>query len=137
MEIKCNFCAKKFSGVIELSKHLKEHKISQKKYFEQFYPRHDLLNKNKIHFKSVEQYFLSDFEDKISMKSWLNKIGHEKALDYISGKIKKYCEVKNLKNAPPEFFIQTISCLPSIRIIEKLCGADYNTICAKSTKESK
>lgn len=137
MEIKCEFCAKKFSGVIDLSKHIKEHKVSQKKYFEQFYPRHDLSNKKKIDFKSVEQYFLSDFVDKTSMKSWLANIGKEKAIEYLSGKIKKYCEVKNLKNAPPEFFIQTVSCLPSIRFIEKLCGNDYNDISIKSGKESK
>ena len=137
MEIKCKFCAKKFNGVIDLSKHIKEHRISQKKYFEQFYPRHDLSNKKKIDFKSVEQYFLSDFTDKTSMKSWLASIGKEKALEYLSGKIKKYCEVKNLKHAPPEFFIQTISCLPSIRFIEKLSGIDYNDVCEKSKKISK
>jgi hypothetical protein len=137
MEIKCKFCAKKFNGVIDLSKHIKEHRISQKKYFEQFYPRHDLSNKKKIDFKSVEQYFLSDFTDKTSMKSWLASIGKEKALEYLSGKIKKYCEVKNLKHAPPEFFIQTISCLPSIRFIEKLSGVDYNNVCEKSKKISK
>ena len=132
MEIKCEFCTQKFNGVLDLSKHIKKHRISQKKYFEKFYPRYDLSNNKRINFKSVEQYFLSDFVDKTSMKSWLGKIGKEKALEYLSGKIKKYCQVKNLKNAPPEFFIQTISCLPSIRFIEKLCGFDYSSLCEKS-----
>lgn len=137
MDIKCEFCKKSFSGVLSLSKHIKEHKISQKKYFEQYYPRHDLSNKKKIAFKSIEQYFLSDFVDKTSMKSWLSSIGKEKSLIYISGKIKKYCDIKNLQHAPPEFFIQTISCLPSIRFIEKLCGENYDSICLKSNKLSR
>lgn len=137
MKIYCEFCKKEFAGVLDLSKHIKEHKISQKKYFEEFYPRHDLSNKKKILFKSIEQYFLSDFIDKTSMKSWLKSIGKEKALDYLSAKIKKYCEIKNLQYAPPEFFIQTVSCLPSIRFIEKLCGVSYDDVCAKSNKYSK
>lgn len=137
MDIVCEFCSKKLDGVLALAAHIKLHRISQKKYFEKYYPRHDLLNKKKINFKSVEQYFLSDFVDKTSMKAWLTKVGKEKASLYISKKIKKYCEVKKLTHAPPEFFIQTINFLPSIRFIEKLCGSNFNEISKLGGLESR
>jgi len=137
MNILCKICSKEFSGVLSLAQHIKQHRISQKKYFEEHFPRKDLNTKEKIHFKSLEQYFLSDFADKTSMKSWLALAGPETAHSYIANKIKKYCEVKKLECAPPEFFIQTISCLPSIRFIEKLCKSDYNSICESSSMPSR
>lgn len=132
MEIHCEVCQAKFDGVSSLATHLKKHRIAQKRYFEQYFPRFDLGNHKKIFFKSLEQYFISDFSDKTSMKMWLAKVGGEKALQYLSSKMKRYCEIKKITVAPPEFFIQTIGCLPSIRFMEKLCGVSYDEICKRA-----
>jgi hypothetical protein len=136
MELFCAKCNERFSGVTDLSKHISTHRISQKRYFEEHFPRKDLSNGSIISFKSLEQYFLSDFVDKTSMKKWLADSGKEKAANYIAAKLKKYCDLKKMQFAPPEFFIQTIGFLPSIRFIEKLTGLNYNQICEKSGVET-
>lgn len=137
MDVKCEICNKPFSGVTALAAHLKTHRIAAKRYFEEHFPRHDLSNGKKILFKSLEQYFLSDFVDKTSMKAWLAKGGEAQATKYIVAKLKRYCDVKKMSCIPPEFFIQTISCLPSIRFIEKLTGHNYGKLCEMSGYESR
>lgn len=89
MEIKCSICEKDCATISELATHIKSHRIAQKRYFEKYYPRRDLFNQKIIDFKSLEQYFLSDFIDKTSLKSWLKHIGPEKSKVYLARKIQK------------------------------------------------
>jgi hypothetical protein len=128
MGLNCDICKKEFKTVRSLSDHLKSHRVAAKTYFEKYYPRVDLLDGTKIKFKSLEQYFLTDFKDKTSLKKWLRQIGKEKASIYCSHKIKKYCEIKGMNYAPPSFFIDSLAYLPSIRFIELYCGQSYTSL---------
>ena len=60
-----------FSTIEELLATLKKFKIKQKDYFEDTFPRRDLLTGEKIEYKNIDNYFNSDFKDKNSLKKYI------------------------------------------------------------------
>lgn len=128
-ELTCEICKSPFTSVKDLAPHLKKHRISQKRYFEEHFPRRDLFSGEKILFKSLEQYFLSDFCDKIHLRSWLKSVEAEKASEYLIKKLKTYCNIKKFSHAPSASILQTISTLPSVKVFEYFLKKSYSDIC--------
>ncbi len=128
-ELTCEICKNTFTSVKDLAAHIKKHRISQKRYFEQYFPRKDLFSSEKIQFKSLEQYFLSDFCDKIHLRSWLKSVDSEKAAQYLLKKLKTYCDIKKFDYAPSSSILQTIATLPSIKVFEYFLKNSYSEIC--------
>jgi len=127
--LKCKICPKEVPDHIDLITHLKYHKVSAKYYFNHYFPKTDLLNGDKVDYKSFEQFYVSDFVDKRNLKLWLKEIPKSEACAYLKQKLKMYCELKGLVYAPSQSEIKTIACLPSIDIFELYCEESFNTIC--------
>jgi hypothetical protein len=109
----------------ELAKHLKKFKIKQSDFFEEYYPRSDLLTGEPIKFKSFEQYFSARFKDKINMNKWF-KENPEKSFEIASAMLSDRIEKKNLTIAPCEVELVS-SGLPSIAFFQG--KGDYGKIC--------
>lgn len=122
----CKICNQ---TVTENSHWYKNHKITQKTYFEQYFPRFDLFDKSKIIFKSEDSYFNQDFNNKINLKKYLESISKEDGIKYLISFLNKRKQFKNLIYAPGEFECRSLL-FPSIKYIEKTYGTgSYAKIC--------
>jgi hypothetical protein len=125
----CKVCNKEHETWDALTSHIKAHKIAQKKYFEQHWPKHDIYSAQPILFKSLEQYVLADFADKRNLKSWLKKVGTFAASAYLSKKLKTYCSMKKHTSAPSQSILKSINTLPSIEAFDSTSGKFFNEFC--------
>lgn len=108
-----------------LHKYLRKFKVPQAAYYEQYYPRFDLLTGEKIEFKSFEQYFSTRFANKNNMKKWF-KENPDKNADMAISMLKERMDKKGLTIAPTEVEMMS-SGLPSIGFYEAKGG--YEKIC--------
>lgn len=114
-----------FSSVKDLLSYLKKFKIKQKDFFEEYYPRFDLLTGQKIEYKDISSYFHSDFINKNNLKKYLkNNIedGKKWAIEYLFDRK----EEKQLIYSPSQTELRSLFC-PSVPYYESIGG--YNNIC--------
>lgn len=106
------------------------HKIKYKDFIEKYYPRKDLFSKEKIEFKSLESYFLTDFKDKRNLKKYLETIDKNKALEYLQSWLLRRKKNKiNFDFNLTQFEIRSLM-FPSIKYIENFFGSgSYKKIC--------
>ncbi len=120
------FGGEDFLTIEELLTTLKKFKIKQKDYFEDTFPRRDLLTGEKIEYKNIENYFNSDFVNKNNLKKFLKQNpegGKSWSIEYL----KNRKEEKNLIYSPSQAELRSLFC-PSIPYFESVGG--YNEICA-------
>lgn len=108
----------------DLHKKLRKFKIKQADYYEEYYPKKDLLTGEKIPFKSYDQYFSAKFLNKENMVIWFKK-NPSQALNVSKEMLIERKEKKGLVYAPTEIELLTTG-LPSIRFFERNGG--YNNI---------
>lgn len=126
MEINCPICNLKN---IDKKHPYSFHKIKYASFIEKYYPRFDLLSKESIKFKSEDNYFLTDFNDKRNLKKYLESISKEEGLFYLKNWLWRRKESKNLIYSPSEFECKSF-CFPSIKFFHKFYGIDsYENIC--------
>ena len=125
----CKICNKDCVDWTTLTTHIKSHKVTQKKYFEGYWPKNDMYSATSIPFKSLEQYVLADFADKRNLKTWLNKIGTKQASLYLSEKLKTYCKMKKMEWAPSHSILKSIGTLPAIDIFDKIMKKPFHDVC--------
>ena len=118
MDSICKICNREFS---ESSHFWKEHRIKQSSYYEKYYPKNDLFTKEKINFKSVEQYESTDFNDKKNLKKYLESISKDEGVKYLKNWLSKRVLVKGLVFAPSQFELRTLN-YPSIKYFHKYYG---------------
>ena len=114
-----------FSTIEELLAHLKKFKIKQKDYFEDTFPRKDLLTGEKIEYKNIENYFNSDFVNKNNLKKYIKQNpegGKSWSIEYLENRK----EEKGLIYSPSQAELRSLFC-PSIPYFESVGG--YNEIC--------
>lgn len=108
-----------------LHKHLRRFKVKQAEYYEQYFPRFDMLTGEKIPFKSFEQYFSTRFCNKNNMKKWF-KENPDKNLEVATAMLSERAKKKNLTISPCEVELIT-SGLPSVQFYE--AKGEYEKIC--------
>lgn len=108
-----------------LHKHLRKFKISQAEYYEEHFPRFDMLTGERIAYKSFEQYFSTRFAHKDNMKKWFQQ-NPDKNMDIAIAMLKERMEKKGLTIAPGEVEMMS-SGLPSINFYEK--KSSYEKVC--------
>lgn len=123
--VTCLFDNTTHEDIEALHKHLRKFKIKQGDYYEEYYPKKDLLTGEKIPFKSVDQYLSAFFLNKNNMKAWFKK-NPEKAKEVALSMLKNRCVKKSLTFAPSEVELVT-SGLPSISYYQN--NGDYNQTC--------
>jgi hypothetical protein len=128
MSVICKVDGKEFPSEKSLHMSLKGYKLNKTKYYQTYFERRDLLTNELINFKTKEQYFNSDFNDKNNMKKWLKQQPIEKAQEYCKSLIAKRKQDKNLLYTPSQVELRTIMS-PSIIFYNKIFN-DYYDVCA-------
>ena len=73
MPVICKVDGKEFKDEKSLHLSLRGYGLNKEKYYHTYYPKKDLLTGETLNFKTKEQYFNSDFNDKNNMKKWLKE----------------------------------------------------------------
>jgi hypothetical protein len=127
--LKCKICGVQFNSQSQILSHIKSHQQIADKYFILNFNKKDLHNNQPIKYKSIEQYFLTDFIDKRNMKLWLQSVDKQTGCEYLKNKLKSYCWLKQLIKAPTQSELKTISCLPKADTFEYCCEESFDKIC--------
>lgn len=122
----CKVNGFEFPTLAEFNQHLRNLKIKQEAYYQQYEPRHDKLTGQLIPFKNRDQYFTSDFINKDNMQTWFRKNPKE-AKPYVLELIVQRTERKNLKYIPTEVELRS-TMMPSMHSIIDMFGG-YNKVC--------
>jgi hypothetical protein len=120
MSVICKVDGKEFKDEKSLHLALRGYGLNKEKYYHTYYPR--------INFKSKEQYFSNDFNDKNNMKKWLKEQTIEKAQEYCKELLIKRKKDKKLTYSPSQVELRTIMS-PSIIFYNKIFN-DYYDICS-------
>jgi hypothetical protein len=135
MSIVCKVDGKEFKDEKSLHLALRGYGLNKEKYYHTYYPRKDLLTGDIINFKSKEQYFSNDFNDKNNMKKWLKEQTIEKAQEYCKELLIKRKKDKKLTYSPSQVELRTIMS-PSIIFYNKIFN-DYYDLCSDLGLENK
>jgi len=135
MSVICKVDGKEFKDEKSLHLSLKSYGLNKVKYYQKYFERRDLLTKELINFKTKEQYFNSDFNDKNNMKKWLKEQSIDKAQEYCKSLLIKRKEDKKLTYSPSQVELRTIMA-PSIIFYNKIFN-DYYDICSSIGLENK
>lgn len=135
MSVICKVDGKEFKDEKSLHLALRGYGLNKEKYYHTYYPKKDLLTGDTINFKTKEQYFNSDFNDKNNMKKWLKEQPIEKAQEYTKQLLAKRKEDKKLTYSPCQVELRTIMA-PSIISYNKLFN-DYYDVCSSIGLENK
>ena len=135
MSVICKVDGKEFKDEKSLHLALRGYGLNKEKYYHTYYPKKDLLTGDTINFKTKEQYFNSDFNDKNNMKKWLKEQPLEKAQEYTKQLLTKRKEDKKLTYSPCQVELRTIMA-PSIISYNKLFN-DYYDVCSSIGLENK
>jgi hypothetical protein len=135
MSIICKVDGKEFKDEKSLHFALRGYGLNKEKYYHKYFPKKDLLTGETILFKSKEQYFNSDFNDKNNMKKWLKEQSLEKAQEYCKSLLIKRKEEKNIQYSPTQVELRTIMS-PSIVFYNKIFN-DYYSLCLDIGLENK
>lgn len=128
MSVICKIDNKEFKDEKSLHLALRGYGLNKEKYYHQYYPKKDLLTGETINFKTKEQYFNSDFNDKNNMKKWLKDQPIEKAQEYCTSLLVKRKEEKNIIYSPSQVELRTIMS-PSVIFYNKIFN-DYYDVCS-------
>lgn len=124
MSIKCKIDNSEHSGLPALLYHLKKIRVSKEKYFTEYETRFCRQTKEKIPYKTLEQYLSTDFINKNEMKKWY-KENPELAKTYTIELIKKRIQEKGIKKALCETELKSLG-LPRIKYF--LQNFDYKKL---------
>ncbi len=102
----------------EVGHFYKVHRIKIEDYCHQHSPRFNKLTKKLLKFKSVEQYFNQDFEDRQELKAWMDVSDKEEIKKYLVEFLTKRKVQKNLIYLPSQFESRTLI-FPSISFLVK------------------
>ena len=135
MSVICKVDGKEFKDEKSLHLALRGYGLNKEKYYHTYYPKKDLLTGDTINFKTKEQYFNSDFNDKNNMKKWLKSQPLENSKEYCIDLLKKRKKDKNLIYSPCQIELRTIMS-PSIVFYNKIFD-DYYDVCSSLGLENK
>ena len=135
MSVICKVDGKEFKDEKSLHLALRGYGLNKEKYYHTYYAKKDLLTGETINFKSKEQYFNSDFNDKNNMKKWLKDQPIEKAQEYCKSLLIKRKEEKKITYSPSQVELRTIMS-PSVIFYNKIFN-DYYDVCSEVGLENK
>jgi hypothetical protein len=135
MSVICKVDGKEFKDEKSLHLALRGYGLNKEKYYHTYYPKKDLFSGETINFKSKEQYFNSDFNDKNNMKKWLKDQPIEKAQEYCKSLLVKRKADKNIVYSPTQVELRTIMS-PSVIFYNKIFN-NYYDLCSEVGLENK
>lgn len=114
----CAFDQTQHANLQDLHAHIRRFKVSQKLYYETYWPRKDLLTGEIIPFKDIDRYFSQDFVSKVTLKKWLAKNPAE-GMEWAKRWLVRRKLEKELIYAPSQVELRTLCC-PSMPYYETL-----------------
>lgn len=135
MSVICKIDGKEFKDEKSLHLALKSYGLNKEKYYHKYFPRKDLLTGEVINFKSKDQYFNSDFNDKNNMKKWLKNQPIERSQEYCRELLLKRKNDKRIIYSPSQIELRTIMS-PSIIFYNKIFN-DYYDVCSSIGLENR
>lgn len=133
--VKCKNCEKEFENDRQLHAHIKAHKLKVADYYHQYFERRDKYSGDLINFKTKEQYFSSDFNDRRNLKKWLDSAPVSEAKKYCYEILKERKEKKDLEYSLSQVELRTLM-TPPISYYNKFFG-DYYKVCKHIGFENK
>jgi hypothetical protein len=121
-------CGIEYLADEELHRHLKAHKIRVSEYYVKHYPKFDLYTKEPIPFKNKEQYFDTDFLNRVNLKNWLKSRRNDEAKRYCLEVLERRIKKKGLYYVPTQVELRS-TLLPPINYYNSLFG-DFSKLCA-------
>lgn len=117
----CKLCEKEFGFAGSLHSHLKKvHNTTQAEYYNFFFPRHDKFTGEKIKFKTLLEYFDTDFNSRESLVEWC--MSDPAGAEYAVNLLRKRMKDKTLSFCPGHLELKSIMSL-SMLGFEKLFGS--------------
>ncbi len=92
-------------------------------YFHKYHPRLNKSTNKLITFKSEEQYFTQDFEDKNELQEWFNKNTKDANYQYLKEYLLKRKEYKGIKKFPSQFESKSLI-FPVVSFLIRFFGED-------------
>jgi len=135
MSVICKIDGKEFKDEKSLHLALRSYGFNKERYYHKYFPRKDLLTGETIGFKTKEQYFNSDFNNKNNMKQWLKEQSVEKAREYSKEVLARRKNEKGIIYSPSQVELRTIM-NPSIVFYNKIFE-DYYDVCSSIGLENK
>jgi len=135
MSIICKIDGKEFKDEKSLHLALRSYGFNKERYYHKYFPRKDLLTGETIGFKTKEQYFNSDFNNKNNMKQWLKEQSVEKAREYSKEVLARRKNEKGIIYSPSQVELRSIMS-PSIVFYNKIFE-DYYDVCSSIDLENK
>lgn len=123
-KLTCLECNQLFKSDAGLHRHLRTHKIRLVEYYQKYYPRFDRYDNTFIKYKSKEFYFNNDFNSRINLKLWLEKVTPDEAKIYVRDYLIRRKIAKGLKYAPCQVELRTLP-LPGMAYLNNLFGSYY------------
>lgn len=100
------------------------HHLSQKEYYHNYYPRYNFLTGEKLQFKTKEQYFLQDFDNRAELQEWIKKHSEQEIFDYLVDYLERRKIIKAIKHFPCHLESKTLI-FPSILFLIKKFGLSF------------
>ena len=94
----CSACQKEFETHRQLHAHLKAHDLRVVGYYQKHFPRYDLHDNNIIKYKTLEQYFSTDFNSRTNLRLWLKGKDPDEAANYCKDALLKRKDKKENQN---------------------------------------
>jgi len=119
----CKECGRDFGLRRSLHIHVvRNHDITVKEYYENNYPKKDLLTGERIPYKSYLKYREQDFVSPENELEWINKSSSLVVSSYILDKMKHKKKEKGLIYAPPDLYFKIYN-LPGVSKYEEIFGS--------------
>lgn len=120
MSVICQFDQSVHESVAALHLYLRRFKIKQSAYYAEYHPRFNVATGNPIVYKTYDQYFSQDLDDKNQLKAWI-KQKPDSAREWAINWLKKRKEEKGLIYAPSQVELRTLMC-PSMPYYDSIGG---------------
>jgi hypothetical protein len=103
---------------------MRSHKLTLAAYYQKHWPRHDKFDGMMIRFKNKDYYFNTDFNSKLNLKKWLDKVTKDEARDYLRNYLAIRKERKKLIYAPTQVELRSLP-VPGMKYFNELFGSYY------------
>ena len=126
-QVVCKACGKEFKTDRQLHAHIKVHDLRVVGYYQKYYPRYDLHDKQIIKYKTKEQYFSTEFNSRTNLRLWLKDRDLAEAQEYCKNSLIERKNKKDLTYAPSQVEMRTVL-IPPIQYYNEIFD-DYYHFC--------
>lgn len=113
----CKICNQEIS---KLAHFYRNHDLKLEEYIVKYFPRTDLFDKSPIIYKTTEQYFSADFNNKNNLKQYLKNLSKIDATNYCKDLLRKRKIEKDLKYCPLQIELVSLPCFPPVNYLSTL-----------------